>query len=513
MEPQAARTISFRAPAAVLAAVAFLWALTLAAWPPLFSGHDVFYFKDAGLNLAEGRGFVTGIGPGHPDLEPGVYSLYPPLFPALYGAFAWVSGTGPRGSVAFDLALTFVGALGYLVLLGRYLSPRGRLVLAAILGAGLGGGGVLLASPERPETLAFVLTMAALLAVERGWWFRAGVSAGLNVLVSPFCLVAGVLLLPFLMLRIPEAQARGPRLRVAAGTATSVAGGIAVIALLDPQILLHIYLHGTGAATDGATGTSYARALLTGDFAHYAEGLRRVTSGAPMDMRIRVLSFGVAVLASGLLALADRRRLSDLWPIAIAAAGLAMGTPLLFVYQPAYWTFVAPLVLWLTVRLSARERARQSVALAAVGLLAAASVLLAAKRLADARAAAGTFDEAVASLRATIPEGTSFVGSDPSTYFAVRAAGFTPVNNWYLMAGEHRQRVPWIAGSYPGSGNPSSPARHAWFREEDYDAVLFPQVGDRTHRFLGRRTNSSYTWQVALWRLADVAIPSASAGT
>ena len=55
--------------------------------PPTFGGTDIYYFKDPGINLAEGLGFTSRFTFGNPTFEYSVYSQYPPLYPLLFGIF------------------------------------------------------------------------------------------------------------------------------------------------------------------------------------------------------------------------------------------------------------------------------------------------------------------------------------------------------------------------------------------------------------------------------------------
>jgi hypothetical protein len=55
--------------------------------PPNFGGTDIYYFKDAGINFAQGLGFVTRFTFGNPTFEYQAYSQYPPLYPLLFGVF------------------------------------------------------------------------------------------------------------------------------------------------------------------------------------------------------------------------------------------------------------------------------------------------------------------------------------------------------------------------------------------------------------------------------------------
>jgi hypothetical protein len=70
--------------------------------PPNFGGTDIYYFKDAGINFAQGLGFVTRVTFGNPTFEYQAYSQYPPLYPLLFGVFVELFGISTLTNQVFN---------------------------------------------------------------------------------------------------------------------------------------------------------------------------------------------------------------------------------------------------------------------------------------------------------------------------------------------------------------------------------------------------------------------------
>ncbi len=68
--------------------LAFSLVLWIAFWwvaAPIQAGRDVFVYKDAGCNLALGRGFYSIGLPGTDDLQPHLFASNGPAVPFLFG--------------------------------------------------------------------------------------------------------------------------------------------------------------------------------------------------------------------------------------------------------------------------------------------------------------------------------------------------------------------------------------------------------------------------------------------
>src|SRR5271169_1984363 len=70
--------------------------------PPSFGATDIYYFKDAGINLAEGLGLVSRFTFGNPTFEYHSYSQYPPAYPLLFGLFVKLFGASVLSNQVFN---------------------------------------------------------------------------------------------------------------------------------------------------------------------------------------------------------------------------------------------------------------------------------------------------------------------------------------------------------------------------------------------------------------------------
>src|ERR1700691_4363774 len=60
--------------------------------PPGFGHTDIYYFKDSGINFAEGLGLTTRFTYGNPTFAYRDYAHYPPVYPLLFGLYAKLAG-------------------------------------------------------------------------------------------------------------------------------------------------------------------------------------------------------------------------------------------------------------------------------------------------------------------------------------------------------------------------------------------------------------------------------------
>jgi len=214
-------------PWVILGVFALFWFIFFALMSPQPAGPDVFVFRDAGCNWAEGRGLVAASVPHANTVHPMLFASYTPGALLLFGVAASLFGCSGSVDTFYNLTL----AASAVLLLYRCFSlavtsGRQRAWAALLLGAILPTGMVAF-DPDRPEMPAFCLMVAILLL-----WRRASSVAarsllfagvGIVFLIHPFAGISGWLLLAFLLVfkeRTVEPHALTGRLQVViAGTA------------------------------------------------------------------------------------------------------------------------------------------------------------------------------------------------------------------------------------------------------------------------------------------------------
>src|ERR1700682_5222781 len=60
--------------------------------PADFGQTDIYYFKEAGINFAEGLGLTTRFTYGNPTFDYRDYAHYPPIYPFLFGLYVKAAG-------------------------------------------------------------------------------------------------------------------------------------------------------------------------------------------------------------------------------------------------------------------------------------------------------------------------------------------------------------------------------------------------------------------------------------
>lgn len=173
----------------------FFWATLYAFIAPQSLGTDFFPFKDTAINFAQGRGLVAVSTIDNPTLDYLYYSNYPPLFPILYGLYAWAVGIGAYQNTYFSLLIQSLNALliwrvliaGALRTAATSLKVTAALLVVILIPATI--------NYDRPEELSlclFLLSAAAFDRLTRTASFSTATAAaaglaGVNVMVSPFC--------------------------------------------------------------------------------------------------------------------------------------------------------------------------------------------------------------------------------------------------------------------------------------------------------------------------------------
>jgi len=166
-----------------------LWIVISWSGAPRQAGTDVFVYKDAGCNLALGRGFNSMGLPGTQDLKPHLFASNGPALPFLFGLFALLVGCSGYANTFFELLFAAMATFAVAALMEPAISRQWKLICAALLAMILPSGLVSI-EPDRPDTPSFaIFVFACLLARsqrKRLSRFAAPVMAGLCALFFPF---------------------------------------------------------------------------------------------------------------------------------------------------------------------------------------------------------------------------------------------------------------------------------------------------------------------------------------
>jgi hypothetical protein len=146
-------------------------------------------YKDAGCNLALGRGFYSVGLPGSDDVQPRLFASNGPAVPFLFGLFAFLFGCNGYANTFFELLFAAMATLTIAALIEPTISKYWKLICAVLLGLVLPSGMVVI-EPDRPDMPSFaIFVFACLLARSRRKqvrYFAAPVAAGLCALFFPF---------------------------------------------------------------------------------------------------------------------------------------------------------------------------------------------------------------------------------------------------------------------------------------------------------------------------------------
>jgi hypothetical protein len=104
---------------------------------PDFGQLDIYYFKDAGINFAEGLGLTTRFTYGNPTFAYRDYAQYPPIYPLTFGLYAKAAGVSALSNQLFNsLVAMLAGVAGFLALrpiIARTVSGRSRAWLEPVI--------------------------------------------------------------------------------------------------------------------------------------------------------------------------------------------------------------------------------------------------------------------------------------------------------------------------------------------------------------------------------------------
>jgi len=501
-----ARTRAAWAPVVVVLLYAFAF---LALFPPLPGSTDTYVYKDAGANLALGRGMTSAMNFGSPETVPQLYAGYVPGQALIYGAFAAVAGVSPEANTVFDLLVICAVSLLAHNLLGRGLwpgpaGPKLQIAAVVLLLAMLLVRYVELAI-DRPDGLGLLLALASLYPPlhSRQGVLASALLCGLALVTSPLC---GVLAMTGVTLRW-LLQPRGQRLAFPVMFLLGLAAFLpAIVALLVLLSLDSTYLaRFLGYSETGLTAVSGEDIGLWWDF-FWTHGY--TTPHHWMRSLLLLVSF------VGCLALLSRVRRESRSPIALAMClvGLAAIFSLAIVpWNKHYGALAAGFLLPACVAAIPREtwdRTSRSILLGAVAALVALQFPFAAKSvvgLATMRESYARMSSAVLTLPLVDRNGDGeiIILPNPFGYFLFKPLPVSVANevDYWLERPELRVSADYFAFSYVGSGDPLVPRRPDWWPAvaQDMELLYRPTLPQQPVIFGHILTTSSQTWELEIW--------------
>jgi hypothetical protein len=299
----------------VLLAFAVFWFSLFALTSPQPGGTDVFVFRDAGCNWAQGRGLVAASVPHANTVRPMLFASYTPGDPLLFGLAASLFGCSGWVDTFYNLLLAAAACfLLYRCFSLGVASGWQRTCGAVLLGAMLPTGMVAFQA-DRPEMPALCLLVALLLlwrqttsAARRSLLFAC---VGFVFLIHPFAGIVGWLLFVFLLLfsdRAAGSTIWSKRLQVTvAGTALYglIVAAWALCMWQQDHSALHRFLdhavgQGTGAGVvlHGANvGESQSRPRVHNGYAVAFRNLFNPAFPAAAALALSLLVSGLVVAA------------------------------------------------------------------------------------------------------------------------------------------------------------------------------------------------------------------------
>ena len=481
---------------------------------------DIYYFKDSGINFAEGLGLKTRFTYGNPTFDYRDYSQYPPLYPLIFGVYTKIAGVSAVANQVFNsLIAVLTGLVGFAALHPALASVFGRRyragaeVLVGLLCVLTGYYGF---TYDRPDGMATALGMGALVLALRGTGFAsalaAGALCGLALFTSPYAGIwtsFGVAL----SLLTPPVGALSFRLRRL--FCVGLAGVITVFVILG---MLRLWLPGwfdgffgvaTGSNTHNETGGGYFLALLKGDLSTWWSGFSFAGPETYVPLG-KLCAVDFALVWTLLVELRGGGGSRALWPLPLLA--LSPLSLLTSPYQANYLTMTAGLLLaaWASIEGVTSVKSAVQSRTPLIALLAAfvANIVVTAPfEIRDqlVRWNAGkSIDTAIAFLdshRGMLESQSGFTAVSPTSYILWRQAGLHPLIEIYsgFKVPENRARLNMLALSYPGSGNPLLPQSAEYIPINEFALMSQPTL-PQPAIVLGRSlSNSSQTWESAIY--------------
>ncbi|MBN9088923.1 MAG: hypothetical protein J0J01_18610 [Reyranella sp.] len=491
--------------------------------PPAFGGTDIYYFKDAGINLVSGLGFVSRFTFGNPTFLDQVYAQYPPIYPLLFGLFAKLFGISAVTNQAFNaavgVALGLAGFLAVRPLIAREFPRLGPVLLASLLTISVVAS-LFLPGVDRPDGLGICLGLAGLVVFRRQALgpgaVAAGILCGVALLVSPFAgglglIVVGIVVLDRYWREKGLVAAIAGGLRTVAGALGVLVVGASLMVLFFPAWLPAFAGVFLGTTTQNETGGGYFLALLRGEFGVW---LGAFPVGDPYYfVALSKFVFVLVVLVAA--AIVDCLR-SGRSALASAIVPLIVISPLCLIvmpYQGNYPPMSAALVLGAIagVALGIPPTSRRIHAVAVLIGFAGVCLLSLPERVRDTNVRIATRGsmrpavEAIDQLRDRLRGSDAFLAVSPANYILWRQEGLRPLITTYSGLGhpEHRQRLLYVVASYGGSGDRMAPQLPSWLTDKEYRLVHQPSLPQQVSILGLFTTNSSWTWESAIYRRKD----------
>ncbi len=508
---------------------ALLWGVAfIAAWfvvdgllvPPALGGTDLYYFKDAAINLASGLGFVSRFTFGNPTFDDRVFAIYPPLYALLFALCVKLAGVSAVTNQAFNavvgILVGFTGFLAVKPLLDRSTS-RHAPILSAFLFALAIAANFFLPGPDRPDGLGVSIGLLALIVLgQSSLSYRevvVGMLGGLVLLVSPF---AGIWTLAAVAVVIYhrhgislETIKKG--LLVGTGAAGVMAAALAVFAVFLPGWFSAFFGVLTGATTSNETGGGYFLALLKGDLRTWLSAFPLGDPNYFVDLSklvIVAIPLAAAVTMNGLRFGMKRPD----WTILLL---LGLSTLCVFTspYQPNYLAMTSALLLGAAacVAVGAGLNAQRAYAVAILGAFALICLLSVPQRTREIVirvASYGSMKRALAdidSVRQKLTSPDQMIAVSPGNYILWREKGLRPLTTTYsgLADPRNREHVAFVGVTYGGSGNPLQPHRPFWLTEPEYKLLIQPKLPQYASIFGLHVSRSSFTWESGIYVRSD----------
>jgi hypothetical protein len=503
----------------MVAVFALAWlALDGLVIPPDFGHTDIYYFKDAGINFAEGLGLTTRFTYGNPTFLYKDFATYPPIYPLAFGIYAKFCGVSAVSNQFFNaLIAVILGLLGYwtlrpLISVSAIGMGKRQLTLLAVFSIATG---FYMPAYDRPDGMGVIFGMAALGLAMRGTRSRTAIAAGalwaLTLFTSPFAGIWTVLALTIGVMAATPGLA--PKQWLTRLLCVGLgAGGTTLMMLGALRIALPGWFEGfwgvaSGSHTHNETGGGYFIALLHGDWRLWRSGFAYSSLGSFVPL-LRISSVLAALAVVILMNIRSSAGPGRTWSLLL----LVLVSPLCLItspYQSHYPAITAALLIasWAGIEAATASKATRSAAMAILAVFA-FNVLLSAS-LETQRAlirfnAHESMKRAVAFLvshRNLFERSGRYTAVSPINYILWRQAGLHPLINIYsgLNVPEDRARVDFFALAYPGSGDLLHPQAVEWMNSEEYAVLFQPALPQQATLLKSQISRSSQTWESAIY--------------
>ena len=415
------------------------------------------------------------------------------------------------------MALGLAGFLAVKPLIGREFPRLAPVLLGSLLVISVVAS-LFLPGVDRPDGLGICLGLVALIVLHRSapgpGAVVAGVLCGVALLVSPYAggfalIVVGIVVLDRHWREEGLAAAIGGGLRTAAGAFGVLIVGAGLMVLFFPAWLPAFAGVFLGTTTQNETGGGYFLALLRGEFRVW---LGAFPVGDPYYF-VALAKFVFVLVVLVAAAIVDCLR-SGRTAFGSAIVPLIVISPLCLIvmpYQGNYPPMSAVLVLGAIagVALGIAPRSRRIYAVAVLVGFAGTCLLSLPERVRDTnvriatRASMKPALEAIGQVRDRLGDG--YLAVSPANYILWRQEGLRPLITTYSGLGlpENRQRLLYVAASYGGSGDRMMPQLPPWLTDSEFRLAHQPNLPQQVNILGLFVTNSSWTWESALYRRKD----------